>query len=182
MTISNTEGGTTTPTGLQEVPYGETVTFTSNPDEGYVLDSIVVNGKPVSNPALSYTTDPITQPTTIEVGFRKEKYNVVIESSKGGSVSSLGIHVVEYGDTFYITPRPDLNYKLDKILINGVAAKDITSHFITEPIKEDVYIKVLFKEGSKPTPTPNPTPPQPTPTPTPSPTPSQPSPTSNTTI
>jgi len=57
INVSPAEGGTVTPSGAVEVPFGGEVTFTMKPNEGYVIKELVFAGK--KYPA--YTSFKITQ-------------------------------------------------------------------------------------------------------------------------
>ncbi len=63
-------GGSISPEGKTTVYYGDSVTYTITPDDGYEIDRLLVNGKRV--PASeSYTFDEITGSETIKVTFRE---------------------------------------------------------------------------------------------------------------
>ena len=68
------EGGLITPDGTKEVQYGENQKYDFTANEGYVIDSLKVDGKEqtVEHTASgSYTFPPVKSPHTIEVSFAK---------------------------------------------------------------------------------------------------------------
>ena len=146
--INSSEGGTVEPVGEIEVEYGDTVTIESTPEEGYELREIIINGVPEENPPSVYVTDPITEPTEIDVVFEKKTNIVTIISSEGGEVDPIGDKEVEYGDTIGITSEPNEGYELDKIIVNGVPVSEPAEKYTTEPIKEPTVIEVVFREIS----------------------------------
>lgn len=62
------EGGTISPAGTTRIALGGTVTYTIQPDEGYRIDTVTVNGKTVE-PADTYTFSDLRENQTIKVTF-----------------------------------------------------------------------------------------------------------------
>ena len=78
MTASATEGGTITPSGAVEVPFGGEVTFAMKVDEGYVLKELVL-GERKFNPYTSFKITQISVNSTFQAVYEKvQKKETVI--------------------------------------------------------------------------------------------------------
>ncbi len=71
ITAEAGEGGSISPEGKTVVYYGDSMTYTITPDDGYAVDKLMVNGKRVPA-AESYTFEEITGSAEITVTFREE--------------------------------------------------------------------------------------------------------------
>ena len=70
ITTSTTDGGTISPSGTIEVPFGGEVTFTINPNEGYVLKELVL-GERKFNPYTSFKITQIAVNNSFQAVFEK---------------------------------------------------------------------------------------------------------------
>ena len=71
VTVGASAGGSTNPTGSVAVQPGDSLTITITPDEGYVIDNVLVNG--VSQGAVSSVTlENIQTNMSVQVNFREE--------------------------------------------------------------------------------------------------------------
>jgi len=61
--------GTISPSGAISVAYNTNQTFTFTPSAGYKVDTVTVDGTPLSSPGSSYTFTTVTAPHTIVVTF-----------------------------------------------------------------------------------------------------------------
>ena len=74
ITASAGENGTISPNGAVVVNEGANQTFTFNPNNGYVIDKVKVDGTAVSVTSNVYTITNITADHKIKVTFKKKKH------------------------------------------------------------------------------------------------------------
>jgi glucan-binding YG repeat protein len=134
--VTSSEGGTASyPDFLAE--YNSTVYITIEPDEGYELDYITVNGERIDG--TSFTMPDNT--AQVYVAFKKITYAVEVVSGPNGTASVAEDHAC-WGDEVTVLVTPDEGYILDTVKVNGEA---ILGRRFTMPV-EDVVIEVTFKE------------------------------------
>ncbi|RDX02087.1 InlB B-repeat-containing protein [Listeria kieliensis] len=81
ITATAGEGGTVSPSGVQAYPFGETATYTFQPQAGYQVKEVRVDGQPVvGSPLTSYTFSDIQANHQLQVIFE--------EKTKIGSLES----------------------------------------------------------------------------------------------
>lgn len=100
---------------------GEQVVITPQPNPGYELDDIIINGYSEYNPRLSvYSFKMPEGNVNVKATFRKiPAYNITIDSNiQNGKVTSNKPSAVS-GEEFILTIKPDLGYKLNNLSING---------------------------------------------------------------
>ncbi len=143
ISISSSEGGVLSSTGEVSVEQGESKTITITPDEGYVIEKILVDGSEVEV-STSYTFENVTENHTFEVTFAKEKFTISVEVGVGGKASLEGDTVVAYGDDFMLSIQPDAGYEIDKIILDGIEVTP-TESYILSNVVESHGIVVSFK-------------------------------------
>ncbi len=112
--------GTVDPSTAQTVNYGATPTFTFNPDAGYHLDTVTVDGNPVTPSGNSYTFPPVTANHNIVGTFAINQYTITPSISGGhGTVDPSTAQTVNYGATPTFTFNPDAGYHLDTVTVDG---------------------------------------------------------------
>ena len=72
VTVETEGQGTVSPAGTTQVAEGETFTLTMTPDQGYVVEQVLVNGKPVEVQGNTLTLT-VEGDVTIQVTFAKEE-------------------------------------------------------------------------------------------------------------
>ena len=70
ITVSHNEGGTVSPNGTSKIKYGNSVTITVTPDEGYEIESVTLDGEAVEI-VNEYTIERVTADHVINVVFKK---------------------------------------------------------------------------------------------------------------
>ena len=137
---------------------GDTVTVTTEPDEGFVLDQITVidgNGQSVT-----VTDGKFTMPesgVTVTVTFKAapqpqpEEYPITVTDPENGTASAPA--KAKAGDTITVTTTPAEGYVLDKITVTD--SKDqsvpVTDGQFTMP-ESGVTVTVTFKAEPQPEP------------------------------
>ena len=72
VTATAGENGSISESGKVEVEWGRDAEFTFTPDEGYVVDTVTVDGKEITTEGGSYTLEEVTEPHTIHVTFKEK--------------------------------------------------------------------------------------------------------------
>lgn len=114
--------------------YGETVTVTANPADGYVLSTILVNGE-----AIQGTTFTITGNHTVSARFEQDAatYTVKVVQPDNGTVE-VNKNSGQSGESVTVTATPDEGYKLWAVLVDGVSCGS------TFTIRGDHTVTALF--------------------------------------
>lgn len=71
VTAEALEGGSISPEGVTEVKFGESITYVINPDEGYEIACLTVDGEELG-PICEYTFSEVKEEHTITVSFIKK--------------------------------------------------------------------------------------------------------------
>ena len=124
--------------------YGDKITITSTPSTGYAVNTIKLNGTPVSGtPTASYTFTMPASNVEVEVTFKKASYSIScsVYSSVGG-MASVSSSVADYGEKITVYTTPDTGYDVESIKVNGVA---ISGKTFDMPAKATTVV-VTFKK------------------------------------
>lgn len=152
ITINNGEGGTSTPTGTTKVGYGEDLSIFFEPNEGFVIADISVDGesKGVIN---SYYFENVTSDHAVNATYKTKQLNVSAIVTGPGEVSPT-YQLVDYNQSCSFSVTPNEGAYIASLKINGVAQSGfpmsvggkITSKTISN-ITEDQIIEVVFESG-----------------------------------
>lgn len=126
ITASAGDGGTISPSGIVRVKRGSDQTFTMQPNEGYHVKALLVDGS-VKKPAGSYTFESVTSNHTIVAVFEINTYTIQASAGIGGSISPSGAVRVRHGDDMTFTIRPKPCYRISEILVDGAATASVDS-------------------------------------------------------
>lgn len=141
--------GTVT-TNSETVEYGQPVTFTIIPDEGYMISEVFYNGNDVTNKVKNgkYTVTQVKGGVNLSVSFKIAEFNVSVVCGVGGSVTS-SAQFVKYGENVTFTITPDDGRKIESVILNGVDVTDdvINGHYTVFNIKDHVVLTVTFGYG-----------------------------------
>ena len=139
---------------------GSTATLTFNPDEGYQIKSVNVNGVDVTSQVYnsSYTISKISQNTTVSIVFE-----VIPILSYTLSISAEGNGFVSYGDntirsitssynldedcSAILILSPDDGYQIKSVTVNGidVTAQVYNNSYTINRISQNTTISVVFE-------------------------------------
>ncbi len=120
ITITPTEHGTVT-SDKPTARYGETVTLTITPAEGYAFEQLtVLDGEtdiPVSTPAEgTYTFTMPAADVVVSATFKAINYTVTTASVENGTLSA-DKQTAHYGDIVTLTITPATGYELDQLQV-----------------------------------------------------------------
>lgn len=142
ITVSETSNGSVSAANTS-ANYGEVIQLTVSPDAGYKIDTIKVNGSPISGNSFTMPAEDVV----IEAVFEKLNYTVTINYAPNGIVSA-SKNTANYGDAIVLTITPDSGYELDYIKINGDVIEDPSFVMPAGDVTVDVGFKVLvIKNG-----------------------------------
>jgi hypothetical protein len=116
--VSGTHG-TITPAGSIGINSGSDTTFTIAPDAGYRLDSLLIDGVRNVDSAATYTFKNVTANHTIRVTFAILQYTVTATAGANGSIVPSGVIVRNYGDSLRLVIRPNANYHISDVVVDG---------------------------------------------------------------
>ena len=149
------EHGKINPTGVTTKNQGESQLYTFNPDRGYYVSVIKVDGVSLNQNQFyaavmtGYLFEDIDSNHTIEVNFEAFKYKVVV-SIKGNGLfySEEQLIEVSHGESRLFIIETDFEKYNVKIMVNGTMYIITESQYILENIESDTYINVEFDEKS----------------------------------
>lgn len=154
--VVNGGNGTISVSSL-EVLEGKKAEVIFTPDEGYMIDKVLVEGTEVevTGNKLELTMDGHK---LVVVSYKKIPFTVTVEDVEGATVDPSGVVTVNYGDNKNFTITANSGYKLIKVLVNGtektldgntLKLKNITSNMKIKVVVEKIEYKVI--EGAEQT-------------------------------
>lgn len=131
-TITPTAGvnGHIYPSGLTVVNYGGNQTVTISPNTGYHVADVQVDGTSIGT-ITSYIFNYITANHTINASFAVNTYTIVATAGANGTITPSGSTTVTYGATQTYTIRPNIDYHVADVLVDGSSVGALTSYTFT---------------------------------------------------
>lgn len=119
ITITSSENGTVT-SDVSSADEGDTVNLTVTPDDGYVLESLLVNSSvtEVIDGKASFTMPADNVTVTATFIPASGSFSVSVTSADGGTVKADKSNA-EAGATVTLTVTPDFGYELTVLEVNG---------------------------------------------------------------
>ena len=160
-TVSYKAETVTNTTRYFDVEYGTTATITINPDNGYQIASVILNGTNVTARVSNgiYTIPEINGNNTIQVTFESipvTTFTLSIQSSAGGGVTYNGVTVSAAAGTFTVGEgasvtlgiAPEPGFELKSLNVNGNDATHMVSGniYAAENISQNTTVEVLFEK------------------------------------
>lgn len=148
--------GTITPDDTELVNAGETRTFVIEADEGYMINSLTVNGTEIAAAArkttFEYTTPPVDDNLDIQVTFRQIRHALSSSAGEHGSISPSNSPLfpayVEDGVERTYVATADPGYVIDQFTVNGqlvAEAENLSTYTYELTVTQDTQINVTFK-------------------------------------
>ncbi|MBQ6275552.1 MAG: fibronectin type III domain-containing protein [Bacteroidales bacterium] len=138
--------GSVTPSGEQEVDEGSSITFEFDPNVGYTVSEVLVDGESVEFSGNSYTLENVLEDHVVNVNFDLlPMWSVTAVVGAHGSIDPEGTNYVLNGDDIEFTFTPDEGYMLDRIVVDGHAIEVEGNTYRFENVTEDHYIYVSFR-------------------------------------
>ena len=154
--VVNGGNGTISVSSL-EVLEGKKAEVIFTPDEGYMIDKVLVEGTEVevTGNKLELTMDGHK---LVVVSYKKIPFTVTVEDVEGATVDPSGVVTVNYGDNKNFTITANSGYKLIKVLVNGtektldgntLKLTNITANMNIKVVVEKIVYEVI--EGAEKT-------------------------------
>ncbi len=129
ITATAGANGSISPSGVVLVLEGTNQTFTINPDSGYQVDTLTVDGLSEAT-STSYTFINVTADHTIDVTFSAiplPTYAIVATAGTNGSITPSGTTTVVQGQNQTYTITPATGYGVATVTIDGVTTTPTTT-------------------------------------------------------
>ncbi|MCK9339846.1 MAG: hypothetical protein M0P38_07645, partial [Bacteroidales bacterium] len=153
ITASATTGGSITPDGINDVDFGEELSFIITANDGYILDSLLIDGipYPAVNPDTTlYTFLQISDNHTIDAYFSLKKYIVHFTHTTGGHWQMEGGTLigqdsvqVTHGSSLICHALSDEGFHVTDIILNANHLGAIDSYNLMN-ISENMDIHAIF--------------------------------------
>lgn len=147
------ENGTISPNGSTVIGKGGSQSYTIVPDEGFMIDTVTIDGVAVAGTDNVYTFSNVSADADIRVTFKAAAagadtvmYTVSADAGEHGSILPSGSRAVPAGTDVSFTLTPNEGYVIDRVEVDGQAV-DIEGDVHTlKDIQADTAIFVTFKE------------------------------------
>jgi len=129
LNISATSGGSTNPTGAQNIPENQPIIVTAMPSSGYSLDHWTLDGVNIGS-NLSVTVGPEAAGTShalvaIFSPIPPTQYTLTVSTTTGGTTSPIpGTYKYNEGTQVNVTAVPNSNYAFDSWSLDGVTRSE----------------------------------------------------------
>lgn len=152
ITVIPGEGGSASPSGEISVREGDDKRIVFLPDEGYVVDKVLLDGEEIEVESNFIDLEDISEDHTVEVTFKEaepeqKSYAVRVEPKEHGTASPIGYFRVPGGDSLVINVTPDYGYEIDRVRINWDEEYAVVGNQIIFPaVTESMVIEIFFSE------------------------------------
>ena len=127
ITASAGVGGSISPSGSVSVNHGANQAFTINPNTGYVVSNVVVDGSSVGAVS-SYTFSNVTSAHTISATFSVRTYTLTASAGTGGTISPTGSVTINHGANQTFTITPNTGYTIANVRVDGSSIGAVSSY------------------------------------------------------
>lgn len=155
-TITATAGlnGTITPPGVTTVAQGGSQMYTITPDTGYNINTLLIDGGPIST-STTYTFTDVQGNHTIEATFiaiptPPGSFSIAASAGTGGTISPSGLITVTEGDSQMFTITPDIGYNIASILIDGAPLAATSTTYTFTNVTTNHTIEATFTTPEAP--------------------------------
>jgi type IV pilus assembly protein PilY1 len=143
ITASSGDNGSISPAGDVVVPSGDDQLFLFDPDAGYEVLNVMVDGSSIGSPS-SYNFTDVSNNHTITVSFGAiGSYTISTSAGSNGSISPAGPVSVAPGGSASFVIIPDPAYAVDDVQINGSSIGAVTTYTFTA-VSSDQTIAAQF--------------------------------------
>ena len=130
ITSVNGGNGSITPSKIGVIENTK-VEITFTPDEGYMIDKVLVNTveTTITGNKLELTVD---EEKEVEVSYKKIPFTITVKDVDGATITPNGVVAVSYGEDKEFTITANSGYKLVKVLVDEV---DKTADMVGDTLK-----------------------------------------------
>jgi lysophospholipase L1-like esterase len=143
ITASAGTGGSMEPSGDISVLYGQDQSFTITPEEGYVVEDVLVDGAS-AGAVNEYTFTDVRSDHTISAAFKPLTHTITAIAGSGGSIEPSGAVIVVHGQDQSFNISPQEGYEIVVVMVDGEAIGTVTDYLFTD-VQEDHSISASFK-------------------------------------
>ncbi len=127
--------GKISPSGSVTVTDGKDQSFKMEPDRGYSISAVIVDGVSTGHDS-TYTFHSVTTDHTISVSFTQASHTITGSSGPNGTISPSGtVTVIDSGSVAF-TMTPDAGFSVADVLVDGITAGPLTSYMFTNVIQD----------------------------------------------
>ena len=126
-------------------------TFTFDPNYGYEVSAIYVDGRKLSYTDDEYTFYNVRDDHTLYVEFERSnatRYEIEADSSSGGTISPSGDVWVSRGSSKTFTFKPNSGYEIEAVYVDGDKVSGTPSSYRFTNVRDDHTIYVEFERTS----------------------------------
>lgn len=153
ITSSAGSNGSISPLGATVVTEGDNQGYTITPNNGFTIDTLVVDSVSIAT-STSYTFNNVITDHTISATFAlipppPGSFTIVATSGTGGTVSPSGSTVVTQGDSQAYTITPSSGYDIATLVIDSISIATTTSYTFTN-VQANHTIEATFISQTQP--------------------------------
>jgi fibronectin type 3 domain-containing protein len=142
IAASASVNGTISPSGSVQYTYGDTITYFFEPNTGYHLTDVLVDGMS-QGIVSSYFFNSLNADHTVDAVFGIDTFTLAATATVGGDISPLGNTIAEYSDTVMYAITPDPGSVIDSVIVDGVNIGAVASYSF-ETVTADHTIDAYF--------------------------------------
>lgn len=146
VTTSVTGGDGSINGPFMNVVEGSTKDIIFTPDEGFMIDKVLVNEveTTVSNNKLTLTVD---EDKVVKVSYKKIPLTITVVDMEGVTITPNGIVSLNYGDAKEFTITVDRGYRLIKVLLSDYdITENISINLLSITVTENQELKVIVEK------------------------------------
>jgi len=144
ITTSAGQGGRIQPESAK-VEYGGEQRFDIIPDNGYVVENVIVDDLYPQGPVTTYTFTNVTSPHTLSATFKQTNvYTIHASASEGGTIYPSGEVTVSAGESITFTITASNGYYLSAVEVDGMDIGRV-NQYTFEDVQSDHTIFAKFE-------------------------------------
>jgi hypothetical protein len=123
------EGGTISPSGVTNVAYGSSQSFSITPNTGFHITNVFIDGSPIGA-VTSYNFPSVTSDHVIGANFYINSYTITVTQTVHGTISP-GTTNVNYNTNQVFSITPETGYRIADVLVDGSSVGAVASYRFT---------------------------------------------------
>ncbi len=127
--------GRITPSGAVSVTDNTDQSFTIEPDKGYSINDVVVDGASLGHQS-SYTFQNVTANHTITASFQRQTHAINSTAGPNGNINPAGTVFVIDGGSVEFTMIPNAGFSIASVLIDGITAGAPASYIFANVVQD----------------------------------------------